>query len=185
MKRLLILLPMLCFLAEAQESKEIMPGWSVSSGKWHFKKDVLSTEGSGTVPTTDTDIVDFDLQGQIRWREDKGGDKGHGIVALFFRASPATRYHVSIYPSEQRMTFWRYPGEKLCAPSPCSWPQKRWVSFRLRVSKGQAILAVGKQQLRTKLDQDIKKGYIALHSNGVAVDFKIKKLLVLKRVPNN
>jgi len=166
-------------LAVGGARKEIT--WDESKTPWRVERNVFSTDISGTIYTIREDITDFELEGAFRVREIISKI---GLFAVFIRANPLVwnaRAQLFVNISAGEFQFRdctrEAPIGKLVDSS---FPLKRWIPIKVIVKGNKAYANIGGVEATGVLPDNLKAGAIALHSNGIAVDFKLKRLRIGK-----
>jgi len=155
--------------------------WIESRTPWTVERNFFSVPKSGTIYTAQDNIRDFEMTGYFRWNQLLSDV---GIFGIFFRCNPLiwnARFQVCVYTQRRYIAISDCSKRAKISPLvPFCPPQRKWIPLKLIVKGNKAVAYIGGQKVEAKLEPNLERGAIALHSNGLAVDFRLTKLRVMK-----
>ncbi|MEW6360356.1 MAG: hypothetical protein AB1696_28745 [Planctomycetota bacterium] len=176
MRRLLLLLPLLLFAADAPQEIE---GWTNPKGQWSYDAKSGEICGAGTIESVAGSVSDFEMTFQICIDE---CTDAYNMAGISFRANETgARYKLSLRPDRVTLDKSWVEGEKpnlkCLASQPMSIPKGQWIPIILSVRGGKMEARIGRKTTLQAVDPEpLPPAKLELITFRATARFKIKKL---------
>ncbi|NOZ22411.1 MAG: hypothetical protein GXP25_15125 [Planctomycetes bacterium] len=174
MKRLLLILPLLCLVAHADE----IPGWQVPPQGWTCKKGIISAtpapdKASRIVTADQHEAPNLSFQLRVpKWTEG-------GAIGVYWGMRGITgedsyhRFAINIRPSQVQIGKMEGAGNSTSLDRfSASVPAGKWVPVLLKYKKGKLMIMVGKGRKTIALNPAKATGYLAINSHKVNIEIR-------------